>query len=590
MSTSASIKIDAFCPVGIGGTKGIDTTHLKLFVGGLSAHNTSKDLYDIFSAFGTIRESVVIPDRFRVRSRCYGFVTFVAHASVSAVFQKAPITAPNGNKLTVVLASANTKPRRAHFNVKHGVSGHKPLPVVKEEEDDQCEEMNCSMAVRTEIHSERKREGKQPKNKYHKKQVNDKSKIGIYTDPSLFRTANIQPIAPASFHVPSKAIKKEASPEIGTWPNDDIKKDFYHLNKVVVSQSDRDKHDRKSWKLIAMEKEYDNQSYYSMENQSRNGDYDDDDIYSVNSRKWTPLSGKRMVGGDRDQFHPHHRAEQHGDSKWNRLRQQKKQHTMSSKAKSCGPSKGRWVRSPKKSTERAASSASTPSSRGAAGLTTINLTGSASGAEKERKGEREEEEEDRWTFASLFDGSYQNLLMDEDAATNSSRHKNEAVEIEQLRDIFKNRMDDKILKQNGYVPVFNQNVNGMWSPYQPMFVSACSNHGGSVPNTLPSPMATLPITCIAVGASHNGSNGGMYCHSESGSNSFANQVTSYGSTQPQVGYPSMTANANVNMNGTAAMYNGAFLNYDQTNMVYHPNQCYDSNPNLLSQSNGNQYV
>ena len=73
---SNSIKIDAFCPVGIGGTKGIDTTHLKIFVGGLLPTHTSKDLYDIFAPFGTIRESVVIPDRFRVRSRCYGFVKF----------------------------------------------------------------------------------------------------------------------------------------------------------------------------------------------------------------------------------------------------------------------------------------------------------------------------------------------------------------------------------------------------------------------------------------------------------------------------------------------------------------------------------
>ena len=72
----SAIKIDAFCPVGIGGTKGIDTTHLKIFVGGLLPTHTSKDLYDIFSPFGTIRESVVIPDRFRVRSRCYGFVKF----------------------------------------------------------------------------------------------------------------------------------------------------------------------------------------------------------------------------------------------------------------------------------------------------------------------------------------------------------------------------------------------------------------------------------------------------------------------------------------------------------------------------------
>merc|ERR1712154_84669 len=102
-----------------GGTKGIDSTHLKIFVGGLSPNHTSKDLYDMFSAYGVIRESVVIPDRFRVRSRCYGFVTFKCEESVSSAFKDLPITTESGTKLTVVLASSNSKPRRAHFNVIH---------------------------------------------------------------------------------------------------------------------------------------------------------------------------------------------------------------------------------------------------------------------------------------------------------------------------------------------------------------------------------------------------------------------------------------------------------------------------------------
>ena len=72
----SKIQIDRFCPVGIGGTKGIDESQLKLFIGGLSPKQTSKDLFDIFAKYGTIREAVVIPDRFRVRSKCYGFVQF----------------------------------------------------------------------------------------------------------------------------------------------------------------------------------------------------------------------------------------------------------------------------------------------------------------------------------------------------------------------------------------------------------------------------------------------------------------------------------------------------------------------------------
>ena len=63
--------------------------------------------------------------------------------------------------------------------------------MVKEEEEHASTPTN-SIMVRTKTSTS--------KNKYSK---TDK-KIGIYTDPSLFRTANIQPIAPASFHVKSK--------------------------------------------------------------------------------------------------------------------------------------------------------------------------------------------------------------------------------------------------------------------------------------------------------------------------------------------------------------------------------------------------
>ena len=63
-------------------------------------------------------------------------VTFKNHSSVSQVFRQSPITTANGAKLTVVLASANTKPRRAHFNVRHGTSGHKPSLIAKEQGND----------------------------------------------------------------------------------------------------------------------------------------------------------------------------------------------------------------------------------------------------------------------------------------------------------------------------------------------------------------------------------------------------------------------------------------------------------------------
>ena len=103
---SSSIKVDAFCPVGIGGTKHLNTRQLKLFIGGLSPQETSRDLYDLFCSYGTIREAVVIPDRFRVRSRCYGFVEYLhSHSIISIPF---PII-HSTNRSKVALSYLSTK-------------------------------------------------------------------------------------------------------------------------------------------------------------------------------------------------------------------------------------------------------------------------------------------------------------------------------------------------------------------------------------------------------------------------------------------------------------------------------------------------
>jgi hypothetical protein len=201
--------IDLFCPVGIGGTKGIDVSNLKIFVGGLHPNQGSRDLFDVFSSFGTIREAVVIPDRFRVRSRCYGFVTFKHHHSVTRVFAEQPIMMANGQRLSVVLASSNTKPRRAHFSVKHGVSGHKPLPMVKEEEEST------------------------PRNQS--------------STADLYRIANIQPIAPAKLYVDDYAATKTKT--VGNhWPNADIKRDCHHLKTVAVDKENEDPNVPTSWR------------------------------------------------------------------------------------------------------------------------------------------------------------------------------------------------------------------------------------------------------------------------------------------------------------------------------------------------------
>ena len=68
------MQMDAFSPVGIGGMRNLNTRQLKLFIGNLAPSRTSRDLYRLFESYGVIRQAVVIPDRFRVRSRCYGFV------------------------------------------------------------------------------------------------------------------------------------------------------------------------------------------------------------------------------------------------------------------------------------------------------------------------------------------------------------------------------------------------------------------------------------------------------------------------------------------------------------------------------------
>jgi len=282
----SNIQIDAFCPVGIGGTKGVDTSKLKLFVGGLPADLTSKDLFDIFSSFGTIREAVVIPDRFRVRSRCYGFVTFVSTESVSAAFQAGPLTTHQGNKLTVVLASTNSKPRRARFNVKHGTSGHKQLSPMHKNTDtasahaqppkgsnDDCKQSQCARNNSNSAASNSK--------------LNKGGKTSTYTDPSLFRTANIQPIAPAVFDI---AVKPKTAPAAATyhmWPNKDIQKDFNQMHKLRISGSSSKayKAPRSSWKAIVIQKglakDCEESTSCSSYSQSQS---------QLQSHKWTPVT------------------------------------------------------------------------------------------------------------------------------------------------------------------------------------------------------------------------------------------------------------------------------------------------------------
>ena len=54
-----------------------DTTHTKIFVGGLPYHTNDASLRKYFETFGDIDEAVVITDKQTGKSRGYGFVSFI---------------------------------------------------------------------------------------------------------------------------------------------------------------------------------------------------------------------------------------------------------------------------------------------------------------------------------------------------------------------------------------------------------------------------------------------------------------------------------------------------------------------------------
>jgi len=236
------MEIDSFCPVGIGGTCQLDTTNLKIFVGNLPLEYRSRDLFSIFISYGSIREAVVIPDRFRIRSRCYGFVTFVDEESVKKVFNSMPIESEN-RRLTIILACKNAKPRRAHFNVRHGTSGHRPLPPFNKE-------YNADKTNKRENFNGNNNENEN-NDENRNTNTNTNSKNGnhnvpkIYNDPSLFRTANIQPITPACIQISNDTSKKSTSKEIikQEFPNEDIEKDFERSLRIKENKENNSKNE-----------------------------------------------------------------------------------------------------------------------------------------------------------------------------------------------------------------------------------------------------------------------------------------------------------------------------------------------------------
>uniref|UniRef100_A0A3Q3FW58 RNA binding motif protein 38 n=1 Tax=Kryptolebias marmoratus TaxID=37003 RepID=A0A3Q3FW58_KRYMA len=93
-----------------------DTTHTKLFVGGLPYHTSDASLRKHFQAFGAIDEAVVITDRHTGKSRGYGFVTMVDRGAAERACKDAnPII--DGRKANVNLAYLGAKPRSSHSSV-----------------------------------------------------------------------------------------------------------------------------------------------------------------------------------------------------------------------------------------------------------------------------------------------------------------------------------------------------------------------------------------------------------------------------------------------------------------------------------------
>uniref|UniRef100_A0A8D3CFG8 RNA-binding protein 38 n=1 Tax=Scophthalmus maximus TaxID=52904 RepID=A0A8D3CFG8_SCOMX len=91
-----------------------DTTHTKIFVGGLPYHTDDASLRKYFDTFGDIDEAVVITDKQTGKSRGYGFVTMVDRGAAERACKDAnPII--DGRKANVNLAYLGAKPRSSTF-------------------------------------------------------------------------------------------------------------------------------------------------------------------------------------------------------------------------------------------------------------------------------------------------------------------------------------------------------------------------------------------------------------------------------------------------------------------------------------------
>ncbi|XP_060931152.1 RNA-binding protein 38 [Limanda limanda] len=97
-----------------------DTTHTKIFVGGLPYHTNDASLRKYFESFGDIDEAVVITDKQTGKSRGYGFVTMVDRGAAERAC-KDPNPIIDGRKANVNLAYLGAKPRSSQTSLSVGV-------------------------------------------------------------------------------------------------------------------------------------------------------------------------------------------------------------------------------------------------------------------------------------------------------------------------------------------------------------------------------------------------------------------------------------------------------------------------------------
>ncbi|XP_074565375.1 putative RNA-binding protein ARP1 isoform X2 [Curcuma longa] len=107
-----------------------DTTHTKVFVGGLAWETQRDTMRKYFEQFGDILEAVVITDKNTGRSKGYGFVTFrEPEAAMRACIDPAPVI--DGRRANCNLASLGVQRSKPTTPLHGGGGGSRNFRVMK---------------------------------------------------------------------------------------------------------------------------------------------------------------------------------------------------------------------------------------------------------------------------------------------------------------------------------------------------------------------------------------------------------------------------------------------------------------------------